>query len=230
VANQQLITILLILSVFGFVFLIIGAVVVAAIVQNKREKERTLQLQKAASFLGMEFVASAPMNWIPNLEKFALFSQGHTKSISNMMYGQIDGVKGAFFDYQYVTGSGKNRSTHNQSVVYFEPPKLNLPFFSLRPEGVFHKIITAFGYQDIDFGNRPEFSNRYLLRGPDEQAVRNTFSDAALSFYEINQGSCTDGGGNQLFVFRHGQRVEPLEAQAFVNWAVGVKNLFVARW
>src|SRR6185503_18223576 len=127
-------------------------------------------------------------------------------------------------------GHGKHRSTHNQSVVYFEPLNVNLPVFSLRPERMVHKIIAVFGYQDIDFGNRPEFSSRYLLRGQNEQAVRTTFTDAALSFYEMNQGSCTDGGGNQLFVFRQGYRVAPLEAQSFVNWATGVKNLFVRRW
>lgn len=216
--------------IFGLFGLIITAFIVAAIIQNKREKERTFQLQSSSGLLGLEFAATAPMNWIPNLEKFALFNHGHTKTITNILYGQLDGVKAALFDYQYVTGSGKSRRTHNQSVVYFEPPNLNLPSFSLRPERTFHKIIAAFGYQDIDFGNRPEFSKRYLLRGENEPAVRSTFSDAALGFYEMNQGSCTDGGGNQLFVFRQGYRVPPLEAQSFVNWALGVKNLFVRRW
>jgi hypothetical protein len=39
-------------------------------------------------------------------------------------------------------------------------------------------IVSAFGYQDIDFGNRPTFSSKYLLRGPDEPSVRNLFTDA----------------------------------------------------
>jgi len=220
----------MVLLIFGFVALIIAVVIVAAIVQSKREKERTQQLQSAAGLLGLQFVASAPMTWIPNLEKFSLFNQGHSKSITNVLYGEIDGEKAALLDYQYVVGHGKNRSTHNQSVVYFEPRDLNLPFFSLRPERTFHKIISAFGYQDIDFGNRPEFSNRYLLRGQDEQEVRNAFNDTALGFYEMNQGSCTDGGGNQLFVFRQNHRIAPLEAQSFINWALGVKNLFARRW
>jgi hypothetical protein len=147
-----------------------------------------------------------------------------------MFYGQLEGVKAALFDYQYSVGHGKHRSTFNQSVVYFEPPNLNLPFFSLRPERTFHKIISALGYQDIDFGNRPDFSKQYLLRGPDEQAVRNAFSDAVLSSYETNPGTCTDGGGNQLFIFRQGYRIAPLEAQSFISWASGVKNLFARRW
>lgn len=228
--EKELATVLIILFVFGFIGLIIALMIVVVVVQSKRAKERTRQLQSTASLLGLQFVAVAPMNWIPNLDKFALFSQGHSKSISNMMYGEIDGVKAAVFDYEYVVGHGKNRSTHRQSVVYFEPGNLSLPFFSLRPEHTFHKIIAAFGYQDIDFGNRPDFSSRYVLRGPDEQAVRNAFSDAALGFYEMNQGTCTDGGGNQLFIFRHGHRAPPHETQALVNWGLEIKNLFGCRW
>ena len=213
--DKQLTSILITLLIFGLIFLVIGFVVVAAIAQSKREKERTQQFQSGASLLGLEFASDAPLNWIPNLETFALFSQGHSKSMSNVLYGQIEGIKAALFDYRYRVGHGKHRSTYNQSVVYFEPPNLSLPLFSLRPERTFHKIISALGYQDIDFGNRPEFSKQYLLRGPDEQAVRNTFSDAVLSSYETNPGTCTDGGGNQLFIFRQNYRIAPLEAQSF---------------
>ena len=228
--NNQITTLLTIPGVIGFVVLILGVVVVAAIIRHKREKERTLHLQSTAKLLGLQFAPTAPLNWIPNLESFDLFNQGHSKSITNAMYGELDGVKATLFDYRYIVGHGKHRTTYDQSVVYFEPQNLTLPLFSLRPERTFHKIIAAFGYQDIDFGNRPEFSSQYLLRGQNEQAVRTTFTDATLSFYEMNQGSCTDGGGNQLFVFRQNYRVAPLEAQSFVTWAIGVKNLFARRW
>ncbi|MGH9932076.1 MAG: hypothetical protein ACREA9_22980 [Pyrinomonadaceae bacterium] len=228
--DQQVTTILTILLVFGFIGLIFGVLIVAVIVGRKRERERTQELVKVASLLGWQFSEAADMNWIPNLEKFALFSQGHGKSITNAMYGELDGVKAAVFDYQYVVGSGKNRSTYNQSVAYFEPRSLNLPFFSLRPEGIFHKLISALGYQDIDFGNRPDFSSKYLLRGSDEQGVRNLFSDALLGFYEMNPGASTDGGGNQLFIFRQNQRAAPHETQAFVNRALQLQRLYGNRW
>jgi hypothetical protein len=220
----------MILLIFGFIAVIVGALIVAMILSRKREQERTRQFANVANLLGWQFTEAADMNWIPNLDKFALFSQGHSKSINNVMYGELGGVKAALFDYHYVVGHGKHRSTYNQSVVYFEPRQLNLPFFSLRPENTLHKIISAFGYQDIDFGNRPNFSNQYLLRSPDEQAVRNCFNDALLGFYEMNQGTSTDGGGNQLFIFRQNLRTPPHEAQPFINWAMGLKNLFVPVW
>lgn len=228
--DQDLSTILIVLLVFGAVVVIIGVVIVATVIGHKREKERTRQLQSGASFLGLQFTETAPMNWIPNLEKFALFSQGHSKRIFNMMYGEIGGVKAALFDYEYVVGHGKNRTTYRQSVAYFEPHNLNLPFFSLRPEGTLYKLFQVFGFQDIDFGNRPIFSSKYLLRGADEQGIRNTFGDSLLAFYEMNQGISTDGGGNQLFIFRQAYRTPPHEAQSFINWAMPLQKLFPRQW
>ena len=146
------------------------------------------------------------------------------------MYGEIEGVKTAVFDYRYTVGGGKNSQTFNQTVVYLEPRNLSLPFFSLRPEHLFHKLISAFGYQDIDFGNRPTFSSKYLLRGPDEQAVRNLFDDALLGFYEMNPGLSADGGGNQLFLFQQNYRQPPQQIQSTVNAALQLQRLYGNRW
>src|ERR1051325_212303 len=198
--------------------------------RRKRERERTEALRSAVTMLGWQFMETPPMNWIPNLEKFSLFNSGHSKEIRNMMYGEIEGVKSALFDYRYVTGSGKNRQEHNQSVVYFEPRDLNVPFFSLRPENVFHKLATAFGYQDIDFGQRPLFSSKYLLRGADEPAIRNAFTETILSFSEANPETSPAGGGNHLFIFRAANRAEPHETQAFINGALPLYKLFARKW
>jgi hypothetical protein len=205
---------------------VIGLVVVLAVYSWQKEKERTRVLQAAAAQLGWSFAASVPLNMIAGLEQFALFNQGHGREIKNFMYGEATGIKAAVFDYFYVTGSGKNRQTHAQSVVYLEPPNFSVPYFSLRPENFLHKIFTAFGYQDIDFGQRPEFSRQYILRGQDEPAIRRTFNDGLLSFYENYAGTCTDGGGNQLFIYRGGYRFQPQEIQSYVGLGLSVLNLF----
>jgi len=211
---------------FVIVTVIIGLIVVIAVYAWQKEKERTQALQLTASQLGWSFAASAPLNMIPGLERFALFNQGHSKQIKNFMYGEATGVKAAVFDYVYVTGYGKQRQTHYQSVVYLEPSYLSVPYFSLRPEGFMHKIFQAFGYQDIDFGQRPQFSKDYILRGQDEPAIRQTFNDGLLSFYEAYGGTSTDGGGNQLFVYRGGYRFQPQEIQSYVGLGLNALSLF----
>jgi hypothetical protein len=208
-----------------FLFAIIVLFVVIFLYQRKKAKERTQQLQAVAAQLGWQFVEEAPLNMIAGLENFGLFSQGHGKQIRNMMYGTASGIKAGVFDYVYVTGYGKHRQTHYQTVVYLEPPNLSVPYFSLRPENFMHKIFTAFGYQDIDFGQRPEFSRAYILRGQDEAAIRRTFNDPLLSFYENYQGTCTDAGGNQLLVFRSGYRFQPHEIEGYVGLGLQVLNL-----
>ena len=163
--------------------------------------------------------------WVMLIEQF-----DDKLSVANAMYGETDGVKAAMFDYRYTVGGGKNSQTFNQTVVYFEPSNLNLPFFSLRPEHLLHKLIEAFGYQDIDFGNHPTFSSKYLLRGPDELALRNLFSDALLSFYEANLGLSADGGGNQLFIFQQNYRQPPAQIQSTVSAALKLQRLYGNRW
>ena len=228
--EKQVTTILIVLFFLCFLVLVIGVLIVATIVDRRRERERTRLMVNVAAQLGWQFSEVAGLNWIPNLDKFALFNQGHSKKINNAMYGQIDGVKAAVFDYYYVVGHGKQQTRFNQSVIYFEPRNLNVPLFSMRPEHTLHKLISAFGYQDIDFVNQPAFSSKFMLRGADEQGIRNLFTDALLGFYEMNEGTSTDGGGNQLFIFRQNSRPAPHETQAFLNWGLQLQRLFASRW
>lgn len=209
--------------IFAVVFLTIALFV--TLYQKKKERERTAAMRAVANFLKWNFVDLAPWNMIPNLDSFSLFNHGHSKQIKNFMYGEANGVKAALFDYIYVVGSGRNRTTHFQSVVYLEPGNLRAPYFSLRPEGFFTKIMTAFGYQDIDFGQRPEFSKRYLLRGQDEMAIRQAFNDQLLSFFETYQGTSVDAGNNQLFVFRADFRCAAEEVQNQLSVALSILNL-----
>jgi hypothetical protein len=211
---------------FGILILVIGSIAAIVIYSWQKEKDRTLALQKTAGQLGWSFMASAPMNMIPFLDRFALFSQGHGKQIKNFMYGEATGIKAAAFDYVYVTGSGKNRQTHSQTVVYLEPTYLTLPYFSLRPENFLLKIFAALGYQDIDFGQRPVFSKQYILRGQDEPAIRRVFTDQLLAFYETYGETSTDGGGNQLFLYRGGYRFQPPEIQGYVGLGLKLAGLF----
>ena len=118
--QDQLSTILTVLVIVSFIVFIIGVVIVAMIVAHKRAQERTRQLASVAPLLGWQFSEVVAMNWIPNLEKFALFNQGHSKTIQNVMYGETESVKAAVFDYRYTVGGGKNSQTFNQTVVYFE--------------------------------------------------------------------------------------------------------------
>jgi hypothetical protein len=215
-----------ILIIVIFIGAIVGGVILLLAYTKKKAAERTLAMQQAAGLLGWTFTADAPLSMIPGIEQHHLFSQGHSKKLFNMMYGMVDGARAAIFDYRYTVGHGKHQQTFNQSVAYFQSDKLSLPSFSLRPEGFGHKLISALGYQDIDFANRPTFSAKYLLRGPDEQAIRLAFQDSILAYYENNLKLSTDGGGNEIFFYRQNVRIEPANVRSFLDWGLNMLRLF----
>jgi hypothetical protein len=109
-------------------------------VGSKEEKERTKQLTVVAEKLNFLFFPEGDDSIIDGLNQFYLFSQGHSKDISNMLRGETNGVELAVFDYSFECGSGEKSNIAIQNVIYFRSAKLNLPQFALRPENVFHKI------------------------------------------------------------------------------------------
>jgi len=177
------------------------------------EQKRTAALAVLAHELGLEFFTGADAPFVGPWSSYYLFEQGRSKTFANVMYGKVEGVEAAIFDYSYITGNGKNRYHHHQTVVCLRSADLHLPFFALRPEGIFHKLGQLFGYQDIDFVTHAEFSRKYLLRGQAEEAVRVTFNTEFLSFLESTTGLSLDGGNDRFLYYQYNKRSTPSEVR-----------------
>ena len=102
---------------------------------------------------------------------------------------------------------------------------LQLPAFALRPENLFHKIGAAFSYQDIDFDSHPTFSKQYLLQGAEDEAVRNTFSDDLLAYYEQRKDLSTEGDGDKLLFYRISKRLSPMDIRSFMEQGFALFSL-----
>lgn len=187
----------------------------------KYERNRTEAFRGVAEELGFAFSAE-PSGTADRFGGLRIFSQGHSKRVRNQLSGAGESAEVSLFDYSYTVGSGKNKTKHSQTVVCLESPELELPQFELRPEHFFHRIGGVFGYQDIDFGDFPEFSRKYLLRGPDEPAIRSVFDAAVVSHVEGLDRVCLEGGGRQLVFYRHAKRVRAEELRPLLEEAFGV--------
>ena len=190
-------------------------------------KKRTEQFALISAELKLNFFPKGSTSLFERLKPFHLFSKGRSRKIKNLMEGEANKVELAIFDYQYTTGGGDNSHTYRQSILFFRSPKLNLPDFSLRPENVFHKIGSAFGYKDIDFETHPLFSKSYLLRGDNEAAIRGLFNNELLNFIESQQKISIEGSGDQLVFYRHKKRVKPEEVEEFMEEGFKVFELFL---
>lgn len=205
------------------ILLLGGAVLVVALLLDRK---RTQGMMAVAQRLGLGFFPKASTDVLPSPRQLPLLSQGHARRVKNLMQGEAQGKAVSIFDYQYTRGYGKNSHTYRQTVAMFRSPEMSLPGFALRPEGFFHKLGSAFGYQDIDFERHPVFSGRYLLKGDPEDAVRAVFDEPVLAYYEARPGLSTEGEGDCLIYYRASKKVAPERIEDFLGEGFEVFGLF----
>lgn len=207
------VALIIIASIAGIVVLI-GGIIYA---HQQYEKARMEQFRSVAAELGLDFYPAGDPVVMEAIGHLRLFNQGHGRKTKNMISGQSDDIGIAIFGYRYVTGGGNNQQTHHQTVISFQSPNLSLPEFELRPEHFFHKLGQALGYTDIDFETHPVFSKRFLLRGPDEAAIREFFKPELLEFFESRQGISLEASGDRLIYYRARKRIKPEEVRAYME-------------
>ncbi len=205
-----------ILSLFGI-----------AIVLNARyEKKRTEALNAVGEDLGFSFLLTPDEIMHERLRSTELFQRGRGNRSSNYLHRASDDVEVLIFDHQYTVSSGKNSHTHKQSVVAIRSPQLNLPRFVISPEHFFHRIASAVGYQDIDFDQYPKFSKQFLLRGPDEQAIRDKLQNIDLDHLVSFGAISIEANADHFLVYHAGKRSQPGELQTLFQKAFEIFVVF----
>ena len=207
-------------SLFVWLFMGLLVLAIAAIfaIFIYFDRKRSAALESRARVLGFTFRRKATAEDKQLTAGSSLTTLGHSRHVRNVMeLPEMNGARITLFEFSYVTGSGKSSRNYQQTVTRVESPRLNLPAFDMRPEGVLLKIAQSFGMKDIDFAEAPTFSRMYTLRGPDEAAIRSLFTPELLRFCEANRGLWISGAGNLLWFHRENRRVKAAELDAFVN-------------
>lgn len=209
-----------------FIALIIVATLMVLAASFYANHLRTEAIKTLAMNLGFEFCGYGNQAIPSSVWSFDLFNKGRSRRVSNLIRGQMMDAEVSLFDYSYRTGSGKNSHTHRQTVVLVKSRELQLPFFLLTPENIFHKIGSVFGYKDIDFSDYPRFSQRYLLRGTDEDRIRALFNYDTIPIYESLTGTTTEGEGQHLIYYAAGHQQSPRNWHGLMEDALRVYQGF----
>lgn len=199
-----------------------------ATILSLRAKRRTQGMIAAAQTLGFTYLNS---NW-PDLSRaprpeMPLMTRGHRPRFNHIMIGSYGEIDTSIFDYSYTTG-GKNNHRRTQTVFAFSQD-LSLPLFQLRPENVLDEIGDLFLHRDIDFPSNPAFSRRYLLRGPDQDKIREMFSLALLNHFEglpADRNWHVEGYEGTLIIYRAGKTVRPEDLPDHLNETSTLARMF----
>jgi hypothetical protein len=188
------------------------------------QKQRRQAFEQAARDLGFTFSPVGDGGIVSQFGRFQLFSRGSNRAVRNLLEGQAHGCEVKIFDYD--TEGADNPESRSQTVLCFRSPDLDLPTFSLRPKNTLHKIAAWFGYREVTFSGHPHFRQNYLLRGPDEDAIRRLFDEGLVAFFDDYPGVSTEGGGPLFVFYRASERVDPSRIRAFLEEGCRVLALF----
>jgi hypothetical protein len=176
-----------------------------------RARRRREALQELCLIRGFRFEDGRPDAERTHADVLGLFDAGHSRKWGCTLSGSKNGVPFTAFEYEWVTGGGKSRHTHQVRAIVWEDPRAAFPMFALTPEGFLSRIGQAFGMQDIDFVDAPEFSRAYRLRGDDEAAIRTFFTPELRAFLAATPDQRVSARGPSLFWWQNG-RLPAVEA------------------
>jgi len=179
----------------------------------KRKKD----LEELAASMGLAFSPDGPDETVLAGTGLEIFRSGHSRRASNLI--QVESRAGLirFFDYRYVTSSGKNSQSHAFTLALIACSACDIPAFDLKPESFIYKIGEALGFKDIDLPAFPVFSDKYRLTGPDEAAVHMFFTPQRAAWFERNQGLRVQGAPGHLVLFKRDGHLPVNAWQAFVE-------------
>ncbi|MFG0246789.1 MAG: hypothetical protein ACF8MF_12150 [Phycisphaerales bacterium JB052] len=174
-----MIAIYVILGVLGAAALIM-LIIKAAAEAEKRRKQRIAEMQAFAQSLGLSFHPGHDPDHDERYDHFEIFQRGFDRAAYNTIFGTITldnaEIELNAGDYTYKTrerytttdSKGRTRTRtrivkHHFSYFIMELPYIRMPNLLIRREGIFDKIASAFGKNDIDFESA-EFSRKYYVK------------------------------------------------------------------
>ena len=197
------------------------------------ERRRRDALQQYTEQRGYQFERRRPGVPQELAEVFPIFRRGHRRSWGSTITGQVGGKPFTAFEYVYVTGGGNSSHRHALAMMLWEAPDVNLPRFSLAPEGFWARVAQRFGKQDFDFEGDEEFSRGYELQGDDEASVRALFTPARRAYLSAAgpdgqvQRHHLVAAGSRLLWWRRGRLPVPDEMDQFLADGDRVRRLFM---
>ena len=225
---EGLITLLLYLF---FLVAMIGLVLYVAKLDKEREKKRRNEIKAYCSSNGLKY-NDIGFKFLNIASGFALanMNRGSGHQWLAEVYGKRDDLEFYIIDHSYITGSGKSRHLHHDTLCLIRDKNINIPCFYARTEDpIFDTIGKIFGGQDINFSEDKKFSSKFVLQGPVEADIRKFFTEPVRkAFVDFHHSSYQyESRKNSFLVMNHGLNFLNLrERMIFFENSINIFNSF----
>lgn len=158
-----------------------------------------------------------------SFEDFNDFIFSRTSKISyaqNLISGSFEGYRFIFSEVVYDTDLRTKAASKLLPALIIKPEENNVawPVFTMEKEGFFEKVADMATSKDIDFEDHPVFSDKFLLRGPKEDEVRNFFTPDILYLIESNPIYHFESNGSKLIIYRFDKKKKEKEVAELIRF------------
>jgi hypothetical protein len=219
--------------VIAIVIGVIALLIIGGIHGAKEERERVAALNAMAQKYGLAFDPSNSSHWTQH-QHFGLFTRGHSKRAFNTFRGTVGegdralSVLAGDFEYKDETGTGKDRRTvtYRNSYLIVRPVQfVYRQQLSVRREGVFDKVASAFGFEDLDFESA-EFSRRFMVKCDDRKFAYDVIDPRMMEWMLQREPPLPMQTAMSEAIMVYGGKWKPEQLDAAIDWF----REFFARW
>lgn len=116
------------------------------------------------------------------------------------------------------------------SVILLHLP-FHSPVFILDKEGFLERIGARLAFfRDVNFEAYPNFSRKYILKGPNEKEIRSFFGERLLSFLEDNEQYHIECNGTMVLIFKEMRFASPSAMAKMHEFAQTLSSILLAHW
>ena len=157
-------------------------------------------LKKIASKNEWKFLPTKTISF----DNFVGFSFGTNSRIvhaQNIVSGTYEGVRLIYSEIIYDQTPDTASADSQLSALIIKPPT-DMPVFMLEREGFFEKVTDLAYRADIDFDAYPVFSDKFVLKGPNEAAIRSFFHPGIIRKVEQHPHFHMESNGEAIILYR----------------------------
>lgn len=161
------------------------------------------------------------IDWnISTLKIFDFFKTRPIEFKKNIIKGSYPNhnVNWEFCDVTFDEGALIAKEVYHISLEVLSLPFF-IPRFTLEKERFMDKLLEMAKHEDIDFEQHKAFSDKFLLKGPDEKAIREFFTADLIDFFNHGDIYHLESNGNSLLVFKNLRLASPSEVSKMIRFS-----------
>lgn len=189
-----------------------------------RLSSRQMAMKKLAA--DNDWVYRPEMEWeVYDLYKFHFFESRPIEYKTNIIAGKHAGT-GIIWELSDITfdeGALMATEVYHTTIQVIQMP-YSIPEFTLEAEGLFDRIFERVksinNYRDINFEDFEVFSDKFLLKGEDEEAIKSFFmTDHIIQYLEEQDVYHIESDGRALLIFKSLRFARMNEIEEMLNFS-----------